>query len=187
MTENSRDGGFVKVFSSEDIGSDWQPYGEQISNGVPGDRFGFSVSMAGDKTLQRVAIGAPGNSANLPGGGLASVYEHIGNGWSNVGDDLLGESEGENLGYAVSLTPDASRLVIGMPKKLLDGEIVGRVQVFNVGSGTLTPAGGKYGLYGEKFGVSVAISNNGERFFGGATDANLVRVYEDIPLVNFNN
>lgn len=187
MTESSGDGGFVKVFSSEADGSDWQPYGEPISNGVPGDRFGFSVSIAGDKTLQRVAIGAPGNIANLEGGGLASVYEHIGNGWSNAGDDLLGESQGENLGYAVSLTPDASRLVVGMPKKLLDGQIVGQVQVFNVGSGTLTPAGGKYGLYGEKFGVSVAISNNGKRFFGGATDANLVRVYEDIPIVNFNN
>ena len=78
-------------------------------------------------------------------------------------------------------------LVVGVPKKQIDGEIVGQVQVFNVGSGALTPAGGKYGLSGEKFGVSATISNNGKRFFGGATEANLVRVYEDIPIVDFNN
>mmetsp|Transcript_23834 Transcript_23834/g.40642 ORF Transcript_23834/g.40642 Transcript_23834/m.40642 type:complete len:889 (+) Transcript_23834:3-2669(+) len=186
--DKSRNGGFVKVFSSKAAdGSDWQDYGDPISNGVRGDRFGFSVSIAGDETLQRVAIGAPGNTADVEGSGLASVYEHSGNGWSNAGDDLLGESQGENLGYAVSLTPSANRLVVGVPKKQMDGEIVGQVQVFNVGDGTLTPAGDKFGLYGEKFGVSVAISNNGKRFFGGATDANLVRVYEDIPIVNFNN
>ena len=186
--DKSLNGGFVKVFSSKAAdGSDWQDYGDPISNGVRGDRFGFSVSIAGDETLQRVAIGAPGNSADVEGSGLASVYEHTGNGWSNAGDDLLGESQGENLGYAVSLTPSANRLVVGVPKKQMDGEIVGQVQVFNVGDGTLTPAGDKFGLYGEKFGVSVAISNNGKRFFGGATDANLVRVYEDIPIVNFNN
>ena len=185
MSEISLNGGFVKVFSSEANGFDLQ---QTISNGVPGDRFGFSVSMAGDETLQRVAIGAPGNSANhLEGSGLASVYEHSGNGWSNAGDDLIGESQGENLGYVVSLTPDAKMLVVGVPKKQIDGEIVGQVQVFNVGSGALTPAGGKYGLSGEKFGVSATISNNGKRFFGGATEANLVRVYEDIPIVDFNN
>jgi hypothetical protein len=187
MSESSLNGGFVKVFSFEPDGSDWQDYGDPISNGVPGDRFGFSVSIAGDETLQRVAIGAPGNSVNGEGSGLASVYEHSGNGWSNAGDDLLGESKDENLGYAVSITPSANRLVVGVPKKQISGEIVGQVKVLNVGYGALTPAGEKYGQSGEKFGVSVAISNNGKRFFGGATDANLVRVYEEIPIVNFNN
>ena len=187
MSESSLNGGFVKVFSFEADGSDWQGYGDPISNGVPGDRFGFSVSIAGDETLQRVAIGAPGNSANVQGSGLASVYEHSGNGWSNAVDDLIGESQDENLGYAVSLTPSANRLVVGVPKKQISGEIVGQVKVFNVGYGILTPDGEKYGQSGEKFGVSVAISNNGKRFFGGATDANLVRAYENIPIVNFNN
>lgn len=188
MSESSLDGGFVKVFSFEAADrSDWQDYGDLITNGVPGDRFGFSVSIAGDVTLQHVAIGAPGYSAIVEGGGLASVYENSGNGWSNAGDDLISDSEGENLGYAVSLTSSGNRLVVGVPKKQFNGEIVGQAQVFNIGYGSLTPAGEKYGLSGEKFGVSVAISNNGKRFFGGATDANLVRAYEDFPIVNFNS
>lgn len=188
MSESSLDGGFVKVFSFEAAdGSVWQDYGDLITNGVPGDRFGFSVSIAGDATLQHVAVGAPGYSAIVEGGGLASLYENSGNGWSNAGDDLISDIDGENLGYAVSLTPSANRLVVGVPKKQFNGEIVGQVQVFNVDYGFLTPAGEKYGLSGEKFGVSVAISNNGKRFFGGATDANLVRAYEDFPIVNFNS
>ena len=180
-SEGTLDGGFVRIFT-ENQGSDWTLYGDPITKGVPGDRFGFSVSIAGDETLQRIAIGAPGSSGNGDGSGMASVYEHSGNGWSSAGDDLLGESEGENLGYAVSLTTDANRLVIGVPKKQRDYKTVGQVQVYNVETETLTPAGGKYGLDGEKFGVSVAISNNGKRFFGGATEANVVRVYEDIPI-----
>ncbi len=180
-SDGTLDGGFVRIFT-ENQGSDWTLYGDPITKGVPGDRFGFSVSMAGDETLQRIAIGAPGSSGNGDESGMSSVYEHSGNGWSSAGDDLLGESEGENLGYAVSLTPDANRLVVGVPKKQLDYKTVGQVQVYNVKTEALTPAGGKYGLDGEKFGVSVAISNNGKRFFGGATEANVVRVYEDIPI-----
>jgi hypothetical protein len=180
-SDGTLDGGFVRIFT-ENQGSDWTLYGDPITKGVPGDRFGFSVSIAGDETLQRIAIGAPGSRGNGDGSGMASVYEHSGNGWSSAGDDLLGESEGENLGYAVSLTTDANRLVIGVPKKQRDYKTVGQVQVYNVETETLTPAGGKYGLDGEKFGVSVAISNNGKRFFGGATEANVVRVYEDIPI-----
>ena len=180
-SDGTLEGGFVRIFT-ENLGGEWTLYGDPITKGVPGDRFGFSVSMAGDKTLQRIAIGAPGSSGNGDDSGMASVYEHSGNGWSSAGDDLLGESVGENLGYAVSLTPDANRLVIGVPKKERDYKIVGQVQVYNVETEALTPAGGKYGLDGEKFGVSVAISNNGKRFFGGATEANVVRVYEDIPI-----
>lgn len=180
-SDGTLEGGFVRIFT-ENQGNDWTPYDDPITKGVPGDRFGFSVSMAGDKTLQRVAIGAPGSSDNGDESGMASVYEHSGNGWSIAGDDLLGESDGENLGYAVSLTPDANRLVIGVPKKQRDYKTVGQVQVYNVETEALTPAGGKYGLDGEKFGVSVAISKNGKRFFGGATEANVVRVYEDIPI-----
>ena len=187
-SESMLNGGFVKVFSYEGEGTDWQDYGDTISKGIPSDRFGFSVRIAGDETLQRVAIGAPGNSANgMKGNGLACVYEHNGNGWSNSGDDLLGENEGENLGYAVSLTQAANQLIVGVPRKQIDGETVGQVQVFSVGAASLTPAGEIYGLKGEMFGVSVAISNNGKRFLGGSTISNLVRVYTNISVINFNN
>jgi len=176
--EGSLDSGYAKVFSFEE--NAWNVYGEVMSIGVPGDRFGFSVSLAGDNTLQRVAIGAPGMSENGEGSGLASVYENDGNGWQRSGDDLLGDSWGENLGYAVSLTPDATRMVVGVPNKKLDGVPVGQVQVLDVNSGNIVSAGDMYGRDGEKFGVSVSVSYEGKLVYGGASMANLVRVYGDI-------
>ena len=178
--EGSSDSGYVKVFSFPT--DRWQLYGNTMSLGVGGDRFGFSVSLAGDYNLPRVAIGAPGVSINGEGSGLASVFELelYGKGWQRSGDNLLGEGWGENLGYAVSLTPDASRMVVGVPNKKLDGLPVGQVQVLDVQPGRLQPAGDVYGRDGEKFGVSVTVSYEGKLVYGGATEANLVRVYGEM-------
>lgn len=176
--EGSLASGYAKIFSFEE--NAWEIYGERMSMGVAGDRFGFSVSLAGDATLQRVAIGAPGMSINGEGSGMASVYENNGNGWWRYGDDLLGDNWGENLGYAVTMTPDATRMVVGVPNKKLDGVHVGQVQVVDVKSDNIASAGDIYGRDGEKFGVSVSVSYEGKLVCGGASSANLVRVYGDI-------
>ena len=175
--EGSSDSGYVQMYSL--VSQSWTPYGARLGLGVPGDRFGFSVSSSGgsDGMPYRIAIGAPGMNTNGDGSGLASVYEYSENGWAQTGDDLIGQSEGDNLGYAVSLTKNGSRLVVGIPNKKLDGIPVGQLRVANVKSGSITNAGDVYGLEGEQFGVSVSISNEGKLIFGGAPEANLVRAY----------
>ena len=83
--------------------------------------------------------------------------------------------------FAVSLTPDdASRMVVEVPNKKLDGLPVGQVHVLDVQPGRLQPAGDVYGRDGEKFGVSVTVSYEGKLVYGGATEANLVRVYGEM-------
>lgn len=175
--EGSSDSGYAQMYSL--VSKSWTPYGARLGLGVPGDRFGFSVSSSGghDGIAYRIAIGAPGMNTNGDGSGLASVYEYSENGWAQTGDDLVGQGGGDNLGYAVSLTKDGSRLVVGIPNKKLDGISVGQLQVANVNSGSITKAGDVYGLEGEQFGVSVSISNEGKLIFGGAPEANLVRAY----------
>ena len=179
--EGSLESGYVKVFYYEDASNSWELYGETITNEMPGDRFGFSVSLAGNETLARIAVGAPGMSANGEGSGMASVYDNVeGNGWfHHLGDDVLGFDFGDNLGYSVSMTPDGTRMVIGVPNKQLDKVPVGQVQVVDVTTGSMISAGDLYGRDGEKFGVSVSVSYQGELVFGGASMANLVRVYGD--------
>jgi len=173
--EGTMDSGYVKVFSFEE--NSWNLFGEPMSMGVAGDRFGFSVSLAGNSVVHRVAVGAPGSNVNGEGTGMASLFENVGNGWQRSVDDLLGDGWGENLGYAVSMTPDATRMVVGVPNKKLEGVPVGQVQVLDVGSGNLVSAGEMYGRDGEKFGVSVSVSSEGKFVYGGASSANLVRVY----------
>ena len=176
--EGSSDSGYVKVFSIVD--DTWEIYGGTITKGTPGDRFGFSVSLTGSETLQRIAIGAPGMNANGEGSGMASVFDNEGNGWLQHGDDCLGYAEGDNLGYAVSMTPDGVRLLVGVPNKKLDEVPVGQVKVFDVNSGKVISKGEMYGRDKEKFGVSVSVSYEGDLAFGGASMANLVRAYGDL-------
>jgi len=177
MLEGSLESGYVKVFSLE--GSTWLEHGEPMSMGVPGDRFGFSVSLAGDDTLQRVSIGAPGMSENGEGSGLVAVYENDGNGWQRFGDDLLGGSSGDNFGHSVTMTPDAARFLVGVPNKKFEGVRVGQVRVFDVFSDSIESAGDIYGLVGENFGISVSLSYRGMFAFVGASNHNSVRVYAD--------
>mmetsp|Transcript_8627 Transcript_8627/g.19332 ORF Transcript_8627/g.19332 Transcript_8627/m.19332 type:complete len:109 (-) Transcript_8627:11-337(-) len=108
------------------------------------------------------------------------MYENDGSGWTHLDGDLVGDKWGENLGYSVSLSSEANRMIAGVPNKLLNGVTVGQIQVRDVINGVLVPAGDLYGKDGEKFGVSTAISYDGRLLFGGATDANLVRVYGDL-------
>jgi len=173
--EGSLESGYVKVFSFE--GSIWLEHGEPISMGVPGDRFGLSVSLAGDDMLQRVAIGAPGVSFNGDGSGLAAIYERNGKGWHRFGDDLLGDGMDDKFGYYVTMTPNADRILIGAPNKKLDNVHVGQVRVFDVNSDGFKSAGEMHGLVTENFGTSVSISYNGMFAFVGASNHNLVRVY----------
>ena len=152
-----------------------------MSMGVPGDRFGTSVSLAGDLTQKRIAIGAPGMSENGDGSGLVAVYENGSNGWQRFGDGLLlGDGVGDHFGDSVFMTPDATRLVVGAPNKKLNGVRVGQARVFDVvDEDGIESAGDIYGLDGENFGVSVSLSYNGMFAYVGASTHNLVRVYAD--------
>eukprot|EP01082_Thalassiosira_pseudonana_P011571 g10775.t1 g10775 contig4:2530771-2537514(-) len=173
--------GYVKTYTFES--NNWQMYGAVLSNGIPGDRFGFSVyfGLNQEDNLYRIAIGAPGTTGeNGYGSGYACMYENDGSGWTHLDGDLVGDKWGENLGYSVSLSSEANRMIAGVPNKLLNGVTVGQIQVRDVINGVLVPAGDLYGKDGEKFGVSTAISYDGRLLFGGATDANLVRVYGDL-------
>jgi hypothetical protein len=175
--EGSSESGYVKVFSFE--GGVWREHGKPMSMGVPGDRFGLSVSLAGDGMFQRVAIGAPGISVNGEGSGLVAVYESNGNGWQRFGDDLLGDGVGDNFGHSVSMTPNADRVLIGAPNKKLDDVRVGQVRVFDHNWDRFESAGEMYGLVTENFGISVSISYNGIAFIG-VSNHNLVRVYRSL-------
>jgi len=170
-------GGYVRVCSYET--NQWSNYGEMISAGLPGDRFGFSVQLGGNETIYRLAIGAPGtNSVNGDGSGYAGIYEQNKNAWLPVGDGISGDW-GENLGYDVSLTPNADRMIVGVPNKLLNGLPAGEIQVLDLIDGSLKQTAQIIGD-SQDFGVSVAISYDGRLVYGGAALGDLVRVFGEL-------
>jgi len=114
--------GYVKVFSLEDAGggddndlgaSSWKQIGLTITGEANGDEFGRSVSLSDDaKTL---AVGAPGaNGEDGEDTGHVWVYrtDEFELGWTKIGVAIVGEADGDNSGWSVSLSGDSKTVAI---------------------------------------------------------------------------
>ncbi|MDZ7790653.1 MAG: hypothetical protein U5L08_09210 [Xanthomonadales bacterium] len=77
-------------------------------DGAATDRFGYAVSLAGDRAL----IGAPGNDDSGPASGSAYIFDFDGDEWSETAKLLAGDgAENDRFGHAVGLSAD--RALIG--------------------------------------------------------------------------
>ena len=104
--------------------------GQDIDGEAAGDQSGLSVSLSDDgKTL---AIGADGNDGNGAGAGHVRVYyiDDTGSSWKQIGQDIDGESAGDNSGQSVSLSADGRTIAIGSMKNDENGVDSGHVRVF---------------------------------------------------------
>jgi len=106
---NGTDAGHVRVY--EWNGFFWAQKGLDINGEFSNDDSGISVSMPDANTL---AIGAN----NYPGGvtptGRVRIYKWNGSIWFQIGEDIYGESIGDDLGKSVSM-PNAYTVAIGAP------------------------------------------------------------------------
>ena len=136
------------------------------SDALSGDKFGSSVSISGNT----IVVGA-----YLHSGGEAYVFYNDGSGWSAstvmANQQILTGGLSDNFGKSVAT--DGTTIVVGAPLHPVSGVTTGAAYVFT-GSGTswtqqtiLSESTG--GLYGDKFGASVAVS--GSTIAIGATGA----------------
>ena len=90
------------------VGGVWSQVGSAKSS-VESDSFGYSTSMS--KEGRRVAVGAPfaGRSQISHGDGVVRVFDIVGNALVQLGADIT-EGKGEQLGRAVSMSKDGTRL-----------------------------------------------------------------------------
>ncbi|MAH20519.1 MAG: hypothetical protein CMB96_03630 [Flavobacteriaceae bacterium] len=85
------------------------------------DRFGAALSIANsDGTL---AVGAYRADDNGVESGLARIFQFDGNLWNQVGNDLIGDSAGDWLGYSIDLNDDGQIFVVGAPRSNDNGVI----------------------------------------------------------------
>jgi FG-GAP repeat protein len=127
----------------------------QASDGMPGDFFGYTVSLTADG--QTALVGAPDRAV-----GAAYVFVKHGGKWSEQQEiDSPGGAAQDTYGLAVSLSGDGQTALVGAPTG--DG---GNGIVYSY-----ERQGGKYvldgritasdGAYGDEFGVSVSLSGLG--------------------------
>ena len=107
--ENIDRSGYVKVYYKDNHGLNWKKIGLNI-----GDLFGASVALS--KYGSILAIGAPGYWRNRPG--YVRVYNIMKEGdtaliWKQLGHNIIGEANGDQLGVSVSPSVDGNTLAVG--------------------------------------------------------------------------
>ena len=135
------------------------------SDGAVSDKFGFTVSLSGDRAL----VGAFSDDDNGSDSGSAYVLDFDGLNWSQTAKLTASDgAAGDNFGLSVSLS--GGRALVGASKDDDNGSDSGSAYVFDF-NGTawsettkLLPADG---ATGDEFGVSVSLS--GDRALVGAS------------------
>lgn len=162
----------------------------KIIDGTAGeDKFGRAVSISGDGT--RLAIGGSLNDAatedTSANRGHVKIYEYNATTslWVQLGSDIVGTTDLDQLGFSVSLSNNGSRVAIGSPHSASNK---GHVEVYDysVGSGwTQTGSDIVGATAGMRYGYSVDLSSDGTHVAVGApfddttaTDSGLVNVYK---------
>ncbi len=204
---NGEDSGHVRVYDWDDERGAWAQIGDDIDGEAAGDESGRAIAFSADGN--RMAVGGlrnDGNDGYDSNRGHVRIYDwDAGKGaWAQIGDDIEGETPRDNLGDAVSLSADGSRVAIGAYGNGLDDGLNGgvfmaadlatghvRIYDWDAERGAWVQFGND--IDGEATGdkssyESVALSSNGNRVAIGAfrndgndgrdSDRGHVRVYD---------
>ena len=176
---------FIFCFS---IQAQWMQVGDDIDGEAGFDTSGGSISLSANGSI--VAIGARANDGNGDAAGHVRVYENTNGVWSQIGQDIDGESEGDQSGFSLSLSADGSIVAIGAyTNDGANGVDSGHVRVFENVGGVWTQVGGD--IDGEAAddasGQAVSLNADGSIVAIGASSndnangnfAGHVRVYEN--------
>lgn len=140
-------GGPVKIFEvveTDHFGKkwSWNQIGQTLHGDNHRDHFGSQVKLNYDGSV--VAIGAPGSpellqfdepidddmEQYLHGKAYRFYYDDIAHEWQS-GGHAVSAYEGDAFGYALALSGDGERVIVGAPFRIVDDEInVGVVEVF---------------------------------------------------------
>ena len=171
--------GYARVFDWN--GSAWTQVGSDIDAQTSSERFGHSVAISSDGS--RIAVGALLHDSNK---GTVRVYDYIDSSWSQVGSDIDGESTGDRAAQ-IAMNSDGSKIVIGATLNDDAGSNAGSVRVYEYSDSSWSQLGGDIDgeAAGDKFGSSVAMSENGNRIIvgsefndGGGSNAGHARVFD---------
>jgi len=175
--------GKVQAYDWNGVG--WVQAGGDIDGVSGGDRSGRAVVLSADGMV--VAIGAPFRDGAGSRRGQVRVFGWSGSAWMQVGADLDGTEDGADFGYAIALSADGLRLVVGVPYASVGGAASGQAFAFDWNGSAWVQAGASIGgLTTNSFaGRSIALSGSGTRLlFGapydgaGSTAIGLVRVFD---------
>jgi len=116
----------VKVYQLNS--GNWTQLGNTLVGQNPGDSFGGRVSLSNNGNF--LAIGARFNSIDGFNKGRAYVYENQGGTWTQVNNPISGASNGDLSTFALAISQDGSKVIIGSTGNDDAGSNAGHVRVF---------------------------------------------------------
>jgi len=157
--------GYVKVYHTDK--DDGSRIGQTIYGNAIGDLFGWSVDITTEGN--NIVLGAPGYYNNTDRPGYVRVYSLASNDeagddtWNQIGQDIIGEANGDMFGYSVSISEDGGTIAVGAVHGANSNS--GYVRIYRLeGDGT---SWGQIGqdidgeAYYDGFGSSVSLSADG--------------------------
>ena len=159
--------GHVRMF--EFNGTSWVQMGSPIEGDVSEDRAAL-VSMSGDGN--RITIGTSRNDAGGTNAGQVRAFEWNGTNWVQMGTDILGTANNEQLNHT-DLSTDGSVLVIGAIGNAQNGTNSGQIQVFDWTGTAWLLRGTVEGSAGDALGREVSISGDGSRIAVNSSGAGI--------------
>ncbi|MEM1358130.1 MAG: T9SS type A sorting domain-containing protein [Bacteroidota bacterium] len=185
-TDEGSDIGSAQVYAF--INGSWETLGSSFTGDNAYDAAGHAVAMSAAGNT--IAIGSPHRPLALndhTSEGIVRVYHYAGGVWTQVGADLTGHALGDEFGFALALSADGTRVVIGAPLNGENDDKAGSVTVFDFISGAWTQVGTPIlgEAAGDELGRAVCISDDGQRMAATApfndengNNAGKARVYE---------
>jgi len=179
--------GQVRVY--EFLGGVWVQKGSDINGEAAGDNFGIAVDLSDDGLT--LAVGAPSHDGAGSLVGQVRVFTFASNTWSQLGDDLDGESSNDQFGSSVALSANGRTVAIGAPTdtNLANDPNAGQVSVYSFSTSWTQVGlrGDMEGEFGDQLGFinAVDISDDGTvvavgarlRDNGGLADVGALEVY----------
>lgn len=174
---NGAETGHVRVFKYNKETHQWERHGSELLGEKHGDEFGFAIDLS--RSGKQIAVGAPSADRHTgPDHGYFSVHRwnETTNDWVQMGPDKWGVEAYERAGHDVTISEDGGVLVIGAPNNGKNGFESGEIRVFFYIPKTDRWMRHGQDLKGEaagdKFGTSVAISDDGLIVVAGAPYSN---------------
>ena len=116
----------VKVYQL--ISENWTQLGNTLVGENPGDLFGGRVSLSNNGKF--LAVGARFNSIDGFNKGRAYIYENQGGTWTQVNNPISGANNSDLSAFALAISQDGSRVIIGATGNDDAGSNAGHVRIF---------------------------------------------------------
>ncbi|MCF6307689.1 MAG: T9SS type A sorting domain-containing protein [Flavobacteriaceae bacterium] len=176
---NGNNSGHVRIYQNQN--GIWTQLGQDIDGEAENDEFGYSISLSSNGLV--LAIGAPYNNGN----GHVRIYRIQSGVWTQIGQDIEGESSGDWFGWSVSLSSDGLVVAIGASYNDGNGIDAGHVRIYQNQNEIWTQFGTDIdGETSGDFSGSVSLNSNGSvvaigarRNDGNGTESGHVRVYHN--------